>query len=412
MEVKHMEDMERLKETFEEDLREKQVQCKRVEEGKNIINRQFDETKRQLEEDTDKEIEELKNKYDTKLHAERDATLRLKGENGIMNKKFSALKKDIEDQKENIKDMKDEEQKLKNHVDVLRERIQVHKNEIQERDLLIGEKEKQIYDLKKDNQELEKFKFVLDYQIKELKRQIEPRENEIADMKDRVMKMDGQLESYHKENRKQQEEVSDLNDQLKQKQNQIRTQRQKFRRATIGHDRLCNDLHELVESIQNPEKLKEGTKNLYSTHVTEKIQAVEVDPDIQKEYKRQRQYLDRSVGVLKRKLSRDMKARRNDNMRVMQENVALIKEINRMRREIKMMHQLQRQNELSNDNPVGSDGGDGLWDDKEALKILEMQREQIELLRDHIEKASNDLATHEFENNMNQPGGDAPPASV
>ena len=37
--------------------------------------------------------------------------------------------------------------------------------------------------VQKKNQELEKFKFVLDYKIKELKTQIEPRENEIAAMK-------------------------------------------------------------------------------------------------------------------------------------------------------------------------------------------------------------------------------------
>ena len=35
-------------------------------------------------------------------------------------------------------------------------------------------------------QELEKFKFVLDYKIKELKKQIEPREMQIANMKDQI----------------------------------------------------------------------------------------------------------------------------------------------------------------------------------------------------------------------------------
>lgn len=35
-------------------------------------------------------------------------------------------------------------------------------------------------------QELEKFKFVLDYKIKELKKQIEPKEEQITDMKDQV----------------------------------------------------------------------------------------------------------------------------------------------------------------------------------------------------------------------------------
>jgi hypothetical protein len=58
--------------------------------------------------------------------------------------------------------------------------------EIKEQDNTISEKEKRIYDLKKKNQELEKFKFVLDHKIKELKKQIEPKEEEIADMKEQI----------------------------------------------------------------------------------------------------------------------------------------------------------------------------------------------------------------------------------
>ena len=51
--------------------------------------------------------------------------------------------------------------------------------------------EKRIYDLKKKNQELEKFKFVLDYKIKELRRQMEPRENEIKSTKEQIGKVTG-----------------------------------------------------------------------------------------------------------------------------------------------------------------------------------------------------------------------------
>lgn len=46
--------------------------------------------------------------------------------------------------------------------------------------------EKHIYDLKKKNQELEKFKFVLDYRIQEFKKQIESRENDIKTMKEQI----------------------------------------------------------------------------------------------------------------------------------------------------------------------------------------------------------------------------------
>ena len=55
--------------------------------------------------------------------------------------------------------------------------------------LCITLQEKRIYDLKKKNQELEKFKFVLDYKIKELRRQMEPRENEIKRMKEQIKKV-------------------------------------------------------------------------------------------------------------------------------------------------------------------------------------------------------------------------------
>ena len=39
------------------------------------------------------------------------------------------------------------------------------KQEIEEKDQMINEKEKRIYSLKKKTQELEKFKYVLDYKI-------------------------------------------------------------------------------------------------------------------------------------------------------------------------------------------------------------------------------------------------------
>lgn len=60
------------------------------------------QVKRQLEEDADREIEDLKDKYEQRLQGERDAALRLKGENGIMRKKFQGLQKDIDEQKEQL----------------------------------------------------------------------------------------------------------------------------------------------------------------------------------------------------------------------------------------------------------------------------------------------------------------------
>lgn len=66
--------------------------------------------------------------------------------------------------------------------------------EVKERDKTITDKELKIYELKKQNQELEKFKFVLDYKIKELKAQIDPKNDDIAAMKRDIQGMDLDLE--------------------------------------------------------------------------------------------------------------------------------------------------------------------------------------------------------------------------
>merc|ERR550514_437265 len=95
----------------------------------------------------------------------------------------------------------DEARKKQDNIDALIKERDHNLKEIKERDKTIGDKEQRIYDLKKQNQELEKFKFVLDYKIKELKSQIDPKNDYIAEMKTQIQAMDADLEDYHKRNK-------------------------------------------------------------------------------------------------------------------------------------------------------------------------------------------------------------------
>ena len=88
----------------------------------------------------------------------------------------------------------DEARKKQEMVDRLIREREANLKEIKERDKMIGDKEQRIYDLKKQNQELEKFKFVLDYKIKELKAQIDPKNDDIAGMKRQIEMMNYELE--------------------------------------------------------------------------------------------------------------------------------------------------------------------------------------------------------------------------
>merc|ERR550514_1664710 len=94
----------------------------------------------------------------------------------------------------------DEARKKQDSIDKLIKEREANLKEIKERDKTIGDKEQRIYDLKKQNQELEKFKFVLDYRIKELKAQIDPKNDDIAEMKQQIQAMDAELEDFHRTN--------------------------------------------------------------------------------------------------------------------------------------------------------------------------------------------------------------------
>ena len=114
----------------------------------------FERLKKLVEEDAELEVEDLKQKYENKLTAERKATLRLRGENGFMKKKYDAMIKDVNDHKEEIGSLYEKEKELYETIKGLEKDIQGHKKEIREREETIVDKEKRIYDLKKKNQEV------------------------------------------------------------------------------------------------------------------------------------------------------------------------------------------------------------------------------------------------------------------
>lgn len=132
------------------------------------------------------------------------------------------LLRQIQDKEIQLRLKQDEEKKLL-------KAITNKKVEIEERDLMIGEKEKDIYKLKKKTQELEKFKFVLDYKIKELKRDIAPRGQEITRLKKETNEMDKNLRHYNKINANLGYIVDDLKTRQEHMIDMIRDNRTKIR---------------------------------------------------------------------------------------------------------------------------------------------------------------------------------------
>ncbi|XP_006503434.1 cilia- and flagella-associated protein 57 isoform X1 [Mus musculus] len=397
--------LEELTEFYEAKLQEKTGLLEEAQEDVRQQLREFEETKKQIEEDEDREIQDIKTKYERKLRDEKESNLRLKGETGIMRKKFSSLQKEIEERTNDIELLKSEQMKLQGIIRSLEKDIQGLKREIQERDETIQDKEKRIYDLKKKNQELEKFKFVLDYKIKELKKQIEPRENEIKVMKEQIQEMEAELERFHKQNTQLELNITELLQKLRATDQEMRKEQQKERDLEALVRRFKTDLHNCVAYIQEPGLLKEKIRGLFEKYVqrADMVEIAGLNSDLQQEYARQREHLERNLATLKKKVIKEGELHRTDYVRIMQENVSLIKEINELRRELKLtrsqIYDLESALKVSkktrsqevpesviSKDVVGSTSTMRLNEQEETGRIIEMQRLEIRRLRDQIQE--------------------------
>ena len=76
-----------LTEFYEGRLLEKAHQLEQVQEEQRLQQKEADEMRRQIEEDGDQEILDLRNRYERKLREEKEENIRLRGDYGIMKKK-------------------------------------------------------------------------------------------------------------------------------------------------------------------------------------------------------------------------------------------------------------------------------------------------------------------------------------
>jgi uncharacterized protein (DUF3084 family) len=133
-----------------------------------------------IEDETWIKIDELKDKNKEELAKIIDQGMQSKCNLTLIHNDFKKRKNERDTEEKGIEKKNDELTELFKSTNNLKQQIQSQEGELKERDTTIKDKDKRIIDLKKKTQELEKFKFVLDYKIKELKRDIGPRELEIT----------------------------------------------------------------------------------------------------------------------------------------------------------------------------------------------------------------------------------------
>merc|ERR1719311_1206837 len=190
--------------------------------------------------------------------------------------------------------------------------------------------------------------------------------------------MDYELEEYQRKNKQLALDISQH--QMKQRAlvEEIKSQKKKLFADLMLIKRFKLDLDECIAFASEPKHLKEAVAALFRKYVQSTVRTLDLDTDSQKEYNRQRTYLEKSVDSLKRKLEKDSQVHRIDNMRIMQENVSLIREINDLRRE---MHALKHERssqefQAALGNTKSLDRPDSAVVEKELM----LQREEMDAL--------------------------------
>ncbi|TSL47697.1 Cilia- and flagella-associated protein 57 [Bagarius yarrelli] len=394
--VRALEDMS---EFYEAKLKEKALELAQCQDEFQQQLREWEEINKQTEEDGDLELNDIRVKYERKLWEEKEANLKLNGETRVMKKKFISLQREIDNRNLDIEKLKVELQKQHGVIKALEKDIIGLRREIQERDETIQDKENRIYELKKKNEELEKFKFVLDFKVSELKKQIEPRENEVKEMKERVHQMEAELEQFRKKGIQLELIISELKQKLKAVEKERQRETQRVRDVDAELHRLKTELHNCVGFIQEPRKLKETIREIYLhyVHRSDVVEVARADADVQREYSRQREHMERNMDSLRSKLAKDIKAHEEKNRKLMKENVSLITEINDLRRDLRLMraqiYNYETQSGLNRNKSrsatyikqVASPTASQLNLEGEAEHIIQQQRLEIQRLRKEIQ---------------------------
>lgn len=331
------------------------MQREQLTTEKEDRKKEYEENLKQIKNETKEEMDNLEEKNKQEILNITDMGLKAKSEISLNKKRILALQAEAQEVEDQRKTLEDSKAQYKQQNMRLKNEIEEQKRIIQEKDKSIGEKENRISDLKKRSQELERFKFVLDHKIKELKRDIVPREAAIAKMKEQTNDMDQKLKKFNELNNQLGEFVnnldsiqSTLNDEIKKKRSYISYQ-------NVHIKQFKDDVYKAVQYIQNYTELKNQATTLFNTYSTKDVKPPEIDPDIEAEYRSQKKYLQKSVAMLKKNLEKDNEIHKQDNLRIMKENVDLIREIHKLRKNIKDIKYPPKGTETDKKNLIGGE---------------------------------------------------------
>jgi WD40 repeat protein len=335
LEAEHQRQMKELQENFQMRLEKEREDRNTLEKDIADINDSNAREQETIEKVASEDASKVEKKYADDQQNFKGKQIKLKNDIQSYQKKISKAKAKATSLQEQIGEKNETLRKDKQRDDELKKQILVLEEKLKEKNAMITKSEKRIYEQKKRTGELEKFKYVLDFKIKELKKDMLPRENEIQRLKADTTKEDQHLKGLNNSSNSLGEIVKKLQEEQQGLINKINAQKAELVAQNNKIKKLKNALSESIKHIQNYPKLVEQLRSIK----TVPKQHNEIDKEIKEEYKNQIEYLSMSSKKLKKNLEKDAEMHKQDNMRIMKHNVDLIRYIGKMRNKIKSTSQ-------------------------------------------------------------------------
>ena len=244
----------------------------------------------------------------------------------------------------------------------------------------IEDKEARIIELKKKTQELEKFKFVLDYKIKELKRDIGPSKDNIQFLHEQVNKMQIEVKHFMRISANLDLIVKDMKLRHKGLEDENSKCGVKLDRQELEKKRFKEDVRDVVTNIGDFKKLKKGVIRLYKTYVLEEKVRLNVSQENSNNGHSMKGYKETQLDFLKSKLQQEEGLHRDVKQNFMKNQVDLLDIINEKRKE----HHELRMNIAICEAGMPEVGQTDM--SNEQLKELEILNMTIEKYRNELEE--------------------------
>ena len=398
LELQHREALDKLEEDNRKEIDKVKDTAKKFSEEIKIAEINNKKIRDELESECWSQIDMLKEKNKTQLYNITKQGMDAKAELTLTTEKYNKSKTEKEGYEQTIKEKQDNLNAEIQKQQTLKSEIENQINEIAERKRTIADKETRIFQLKKKTQELEKFKFVLDYKIKELKRDINPKEAEIGRLKEQTSKMQQELDHFQRVNQNLSLIVDDLRMRESGLEKEIKDQDVRLEVQEKYIKKFCDDLYDSMKWINNYKELKSTIIGLHKTYVLEETRKDKGEKDLQKEYAENRRHLEKSVNYLRIMITKDSTYHRQQYTNYMRNNVVLLQEVNDLRKEVKTL-QLENKLNLSRQDSIlkdevsqrnGSKQGKRDFKSKSIEKELKLQDLKIQELTDELAKLQED----------------------